>query len=154
MNQNNNKAVFEEFDAKGYRVGLVAAQFNRSICDSMLDEALSLLSKYGVEEKDTTVHKVAGSVEIPTVLQKMAQSDKFDALVAIGVIIRGDTAHFDYVANIVSDGILRVQLDNTIPIGFGVLTLENEDQAENRLHVGKEAAEAALQSAKILKQYE
>lgn len=151
MANNKDTATFEVFNASAYKVGIVVAQFNKTLCDAMLEEAHKECARYGVLEKNIKIYKVAGSVEIPVILQKLAATKKYDCLIAIGVIIRGETAHFEYVANMVTDGILRVQLDNAIPIGLGVLTVLNVVQAKARLDVGKGAVEAALQSAKTLK---
>lgn len=148
MSQNNNKAEFEIFDASSYKVGIVVAQFNKSICEAMLEEAQKECDRYNIKNVD--IFRVAGSVEIPVILQGLAKSEKYDCLVAIGVIIRGDTAHFDYVAKMATEGVLQIQLEHTIPVGLGILTLENVSQAEERIIVGKDATEAAIQSAKIL----
>lgn len=152
MQHNVETGDFKIFNASEYRVGIVLAQFNRDVCDAMMDSALETLAQYGVNQENITMKKVAGAVEVPVVLAKMAASGQYDALVAIGVIIRGSTPHFEYVANMVTDGVLRVQLDYIIPVGFGVLTTENKEQAEERIHVGGQATEAALHTAKVLKE--
>ncbi|MSU75033.1 MAG: 6,7-dimethyl-8-ribityllumazine synthase [Candidatus Magasanikbacteria bacterium] len=150
--QQSTKADFKIFDAKKYRVGIVVAQFNRDITEELLKSAGNKLSEYGVLVNKISVHRVAGSVEIPVVLKALAETKKFDCLVAIGVVIRGDTPHFDYVCKMVSDGVLRVMMDYGLPVGFGVVTTENAEQAMARLHVGGEASEAALQTARIVKE--
>lgn len=142
---------FKKFNARKYRVGLVVAQFNRDITDALLDGAIKMIRAYKIPDKNIVVKKVAGSIEIPLILQMLAKQKKFDCLVAIGAIIRGETPHFDYVAKIVSEGILEVMLDYDIPVGFGVLTLSSIAQAKARFGSGASAAEAALQSAKLLK---
>lgn len=151
MQGNEVKPVFQPFDASSYRVGIVVAQFNGKITESLLASAKEKLAEYHVPRKNIIVHRVAGSIEIPVVLQSFAKNGNIDCLVALGTIIRGDTPHFDYVAKIVSEGVLRVMLDHSVPIGFGILTLENEQQAKSRLSFGGSAAEAALQSAYIIK---
>lgn len=152
MAQEVPKAEFEKFDAANYKVGIVASQFNREITGKLVKEALNLLRQYFVPETSVTVKKVSGSIEIPVVLQALAKTKRYDCLVALGAIIRGETAHFDYVAKIAAEGVLRIMLDYGIPVGFGVLTVDNLGQAEKRIHVGAEAAEAALQSAKLIKE--
>lgn len=151
MQGENVRPVFQPFDASTYRVGIVVAQFNGKITELMLESAQTKLTEYHVPQKNITIHRVAGSIEIPLILQTLAKNGKVDCLIALGTIIRGETVHFDYVAKIVSEGILRVMLDHSIPVGFGILTLENEAQAESRLGFGGHAAEAALQSAYLLK---
>lgn len=151
MQNENLRPTFQPFDASSYRVGIVVAQFNGTITEALLASAMQKLAEYRVANKNIIVRRVAGCVEIPLILQKLAHGGNTDCLVAFGAIIRGETPHFDYVAKIVSEGILRVMLDHSIPVGFGVLTLENEAQAEGRFGSGAGAVEAALQSAYILK---
>ena len=146
------KAEFTVFDAKKYRVGIVAAQFNKDVTDELLKSAEENLREYGVPVNKISVHRVAGSVEIPVVLKALAETKKYDCLVALGAVIRGDTPHFDYVCKMVSEGVLRVMMDYGLPVGFGVLTTENKDQALARLQVGGEAAKAAVQTAKAVKE--
>jgi 6,7-dimethyl-8-ribityllumazine synthase len=149
--QNAEKGEFGVFDASSYKVGIVSAQFNKDIADALLKSALAKCEEYKILKENITVYKVPGSVEIPVILEKMAESKKYDCLVALGTIIRGGTPHFDYVAKIVSEGVLRVMLDHCTPVGFGVLTCDNKDQALARPEAGAGAMEAGLQSAKILK---
>src|SRR3989344_6822500 len=137
--QEVKKANFEKFDASGYKVGIVVAQFNRDVTEELLKSALDMLESYRVGKKNIKVLSVAGSIEIPVVLKHLAASKNYDCLLAIGAIIRGETPHFDYVAKIVSEGITRVMLDYGIPIGFAVLTTENHEQASSRGSVGGEA---------------
>jgi 6,7-dimethyl-8-ribityllumazine synthase len=148
MSQNLPKAEFKVFNAESYKVGIVVAVFNPDIGESILASALEKCRLYSIPESNITVHKVAGSVEIPVVLQALAETKSYDCLVALGTIIRGETPHFDYVAKIVSEGVLRVMLDYHIPIGFGVLTCENKDQALARVLSGGGALETALQTRK------
>ncbi len=145
------KANFKSFDAKKYRVGIVVAQFNRDVTEGLLKSVEKKLAEYRVPKKNITICPVAGSVEMPVVLKAFAETGKYDCLVALGAVIRGDTAHFDYVCKIVSEGILRVMMDYGVPVGFGVLTMENKEQALVRFHVGGEAVEAALQTARTIK---
>lgn len=139
----------QTFNASKFRIGIVQATFNSDITDKILEHALDTLNMYEVKTKNIIVHKVPGSVEIPVVLQSMAQSKKYDALIAVGAVIKGKTDHYHFVAKFVTEGVLRVSLDNTMPIGFAVLTTQNKKLAQERVTIGSEAVEAALQVAKI-----
>ena len=150
MTQEAKNKIFEKFDASGWAVGIVVAGFNLDITEKILESAKECLADYKITLENTTIEFVAGCVEIPLILKKMAESGKYKALVALGAIIRGDTAHFDFVAKAVTEGVMRVQLDASIPVGFGVLTIENKEQAQMRIRSGYGATEAALQSAKII----
>ncbi len=150
MTQDATKGEFEVFDAKEYKIGIVVALFNRDIGDALLSSAFEMCKQYGILDSNITVHKVAGSVEIPAVLQALAETKQYNCLVALGTIIKGETPHFDYVAKIVSEGVLRVMLDNKIPIGFGVLTCNNKEQALARVLSGGGALETALQTARTI----
>lgn len=151
--QHATLGTVEKFDAAKYRVGIVVAQFNSGITAQLLDSAQKMLAAYGVLEKNITVASVAGSIEIPVVLQAMAKTKKYTCLVVLGAVIRGETTHYDYVCKIVSEGTLRVMLDYTIPVGFGILTIENNEQAQARVASGGGAVEAALQAAKTIKSF-
>jgi 6,7-dimethyl-8-ribityllumazine synthase len=140
---------FKKFDASSYKVGIVVAQFNSEITDQLLDNAIEVLGQYKISKENLNIIRVAGCVEIPLVLKKLAESENYNCLIALGAVIRGETSHFDYVAKIVSEGMLRVSLDHGIPIGFGILTTDNQKQAQERVDAGGGAAEAALQSVNI-----
>ncbi len=152
MSQGVQQGQFEIFDASSYRVGIVAAQFNQDICDVLLASAISKCEAYGISKENIIIKKVPGSVEIPVILKALAETKRFDCLISIGCIIRGETPHFDYVAKIVSEGVLRVMMDYGIPVGFGVLTCEDKPQALARINTGGGAVEAAIQSANIVKE--
>lgn len=145
--QKTTKQNFRPFHAAHFRVGIVVAEFNRPITHALLESAKKTLREYGVKTNNIQVIHVAGSVEIPVVAQAMAMTAQFDCLIAIGAIIRGETDHYDFVAKMVTEGILRVMLDYHLPIGFGVLTTNDLAQAKARAHVGSDAAIAALHSA-------
>ena len=143
--------MLQPFNASKYRVGIVVAQFNADITEKLLASALKAAKQFKMPVKNITVHRVAGSVEIPVVLKAMAETEKFDALVALGAIIRGETDHYDYVAKIVTDGVLEVMIDDQpIPVGFGVLTCNNVAQARSRVGSGAGALSAALHTARII----
>jgi len=131
------------------RVGIVCSRFNEFVVNALLDGAKRGLAARGVREKNIETHWVPGAFEIPVMARLMAVSQKFDALVALGAVIRGETAHFEYVAGPCAEGIMQVQLETLIPIGFGVLTVENVEQAAARsrpddTNKGYEAAQVAL----------
>lgn len=151
MQDNVQKGNLKVFDASSYRVGIVVAQFNSDITDPMLDSAIAAAGEYGLGPDSLTTEKVPGSIELPVALQALAQTKRYDCLVAIGSVIRGETVHFDYVNKIASEGILQVSLKYNIPIGFGVVMCENKEQAQARIASGGQALVAALQTAKLLK---
>jgi len=131
------------------RVGIVCSRFNEFVVNALLDGAKRGLAARGVREKNIETHWVPGAFEIPVMARLMAVSQKFDALVALGAVIRGETAHFEYVAGPCAEGIMQVQLETLIPIGFGVLTVETVEQAAARsrpddTNKGYEAAQVAL----------
>ena len=147
--------IFEvepKLDGKGLRVGIVMSRFNIDICEGLLSACTEELRKHGVRPDDMLLVSVSGALEIPLALQKLAQSARYDALVALGAVIRGETYHFEIVSNESAAGITRVQLDHGIPVGNGVLTTDDEDQALARMSSkGAEAARAALEMASLLK---
>lgn len=134
-------------DGRGIKVAIVVARFNHEITESLLESAMSKLYGCKVEEKDISVIHVPGCAEIPYTLQKMALTKKYDCLVALGCIIKGETPHFDYVCKMVQEGVLRVSLDHSKPVGFGIITANNPAQADARKHFGADAAAAALELA-------
>ena len=148
--QKANRADFAPFDASDWKIGIVVAQFNRDITEKLYESAVERAADYGIERENITTIKVAGAVEIPLTLQALAKRGEYRALLAVGCVINGATPHFDYVCKFVTEGILRVQLDNDTPVGFGVLTCNDEAQAEERAHLGGEHLDAALQVAKAL----
>jgi 6,7-dimethyl-8-ribityllumazine synthase len=133
------------------RVGIVVSRFNRPIGEALLQSALKSLADAGVEEGSISVASVPGALEAPLALQRMAQTGDYDALVALGAVIRGETYHFEIVANESAAGIASVQLEFGIPIGNGILTTETEEQARDRASAkGGEAALAAVEMASLM----
>lgn len=124
---------------------IVLTRWNREITDELLKSALLALKKCKLNEKNIRIARVAGAVELPFALHKIARLEKPDLMVALGCVIRGETPHFDYVCKMAQEGILKVMLEDNIPVGFGVLSVNNLKQAKRRLHVGGEAALAALE---------
>ena len=139
----------ENLSGKGLRIGVVQARFNASIGDRMREGCLAELARLGVGEDDIEIVSVPGALEIPLALRLLAQSDEFDALVAIGCVIRGETYHFELVCNESAAGITRVQLDTLLPVANAILTVENEAQAEARIVKGAEAARVAVEMANL-----
>jgi len=136
----------------GLRVCVVMSRFNQQVGEGLLSGCCDELRRLGVASENVTLATVPGALELPLVLQTMAQSGRFDALVALGAVIRGETYHFEIVSNESARGITDVQLATGIPIANAVLTTENDDQAEVRmLQKGTEAAQAAIEMANLLK---
>ncbi|WP_107874795.1 6,7-dimethyl-8-ribityllumazine synthase [Pseudoduganella sp. UC29_71] len=134
----------------GLRVGIVQARFNEDVCHGLLSACLAELKHLGVADEDVLHVTVPGALEIPFVLQKLAESQQFDALIALGAIIRGETYHFELVSNESGAGITRIGLDFGIPIANAVLTTENDEQAEVRMAVkGADAARVAVEMANL-----
>lgn len=139
------------YNGAGLRIGIVMSRFNRDICDALLSACQTELTRLDVS--DVLLVSVPGALEHPLALQKMAQSEKFDALIAIGAVVRGDTYHFEIVANESSRGILDVQLQTGVPIANAILTVDTEEQAHHRMHdKGRDAAQVAVEMANLLKQ--
>lgn len=142
-------------DGSGRRFAVVASRFNREVCDALVAGAVACLREHGVGEDDLTVVRVPGAWELPLALDAAAASGRFDALVAIGAVVRGETAHFDFLAAEASAGIARVAERHRLPVGFGLLTCDTLEQAAARAggpagDKGREAAEAALEMAALL----
>jgi 6,7-dimethyl-8-ribityllumazine synthase len=132
------------------RVGIVLSRFNAAIGDGLLVGALRALHEAGVAEDDILVVTVPGALESPLALQRLAQSGDYDALVVLGAVIRGETYHFEIVANESASGVSSVALEFGIPIGNGILTCETDAQAATRMdQKGFEAAQAALELANL-----
>ena len=137
------------FDASRLKVGIVVSRFNEEVTSKLLESTLAILREYKVKEKNIKVVSVSGSVETPLALQRMAKSKKHDCLVALGAVIKGKTDHYTYVCKMVQEGVLRVMLDYSTPVGFGVLTTDTEEQALARVDFGAHAAAAALELAHL-----
>lgn len=127
------------------------SRFNERLTLRLLQAARKELRACGIPDAHITVIEVPGAVEIPWALQMLAEEGRYDFLVALGAVIRGETAHFDYVLKIATEGILRVMLDYQVPVGFGVLTLFNISQAEQRITIAQDAVRAGLELALLKK---
>ncbi|MCX7272703.1 MAG: 6,7-dimethyl-8-ribityllumazine synthase [Burkholderiales bacterium] len=137
-------------DGEGLRIGVVQARFNEPVCTALREACIELLLRLGVAEEDIFLCSVPGALEIPLALQKLAQSGEFDALVALGAVIRGETYHFEVVSNESAAGVLRVSLDFSIPVANAILTTEDDDQAMARAsEKGADAARVAVEMANL-----
>jgi 6,7-dimethyl-8-ribityllumazine synthase len=147
------KEIEKNLNGAGLRIGIVQSRFNPAICEGLLAACRAQLIQQGVNDTDITLASVPGALEIPLVLQRMAQSGKFDALIALGAVIRGDTYHFEIVANESAHGVNEVQLHNNLPIANAILTTNTDAQAEERMITkGSEAALVAIEIANLLKE--
>ena len=139
------------------KVGIVASRFNEIIVNKLLAGAVDGLVRHGVEEENITAAWVPGAFEIPVAAARMAKSQKYDAVICVGAVIRGDTTHYDYVCNEVSKGIAQVSLSTGVPIMFGVITTENIEQAIARAgsksgNKGYDCALSAIETVNLLKE--
>ena len=139
-----------DLDGDGLRIGVVQARFNDAVCVALREACLAELLELSVAEEDVFVCTVPGALELPLALRKLAQTGEFDALVALGAVIRGETYHFEVVSNESAAGITRVGLDFSIPIANAVLTTENDEQAQVRAaEKGADAARVAVEMANL-----
>jgi 6,7-dimethyl-8-ribityllumazine synthase len=139
----------------GAKIGIVAARFNADIVDELLAGCLRRLAELGITVDRVQTFRVPGAFELPTAAQAMARTARFAAIVCLGAVVRGDTPHFEYVAGECARGIMRVSLDEALPVIFGVLTTNTQQQALDRIggaqgHAGERAAEAAIEMAALL----
>lgn len=150
---NAKKGEVKKMNGSKLKIGIVVSQFNSNITDPMLNSVLKTLIENKVKKGNIRIVWVPGSFEIPLACQRLAKTKKYDALVAIGCVIKGETDHYYYICNEASRGVMNVMLKYNIPIGFGVLTTQNLEQAQIRSggkgNKGREAAEAALAMIKI-----
>ena len=142
---------------EGMRVGIIASRFNEIIVNKLLGGAVDGLVRHGVDEKNITAAWVPGAFEIPVVADKMAKSGKYDAVICVGAVIRGDTTHYDYVCNEVSKGVAQAGMNSGVPVLFGVITTENIEQAIARAgskagNKGYDCALAAVEMVNLMKQ--
>ncbi len=150
------KIIEGKLDARGIKIGIIVSRFNNFITEKLLHGALEGLKSHGGEENDVTVIRVPGAFEIPLLADRMAASGKYDALVCLGAVIRGDTPHFEYVSDAVTRGIGETISRHRIPIGFGVLTTNNVEQAMERsgsrdANKGYEAALTAVEMVNVVR---
>jgi 6,7-dimethyl-8-ribityllumazine synthase len=146
------KAHAPALDGAGLRVGIVRARFNEDIGLAELEACHGRLLELGVHEADIAVLTVPGALEVPFALQRLAATGNFDALVALGAVVRGETYHFEVVSNESAAGITQVQLDSGVPIANGILTTDSDAQAQARAAVkGRDCAEVAVEMAGLVR---
>ncbi|HEX7888316.1 MAG TPA: 6,7-dimethyl-8-ribityllumazine synthase [Ramlibacter sp.] len=150
-----NKGTADRLDGKELVIGIVQARFNQEITNALAKACWEELLAHGVQEKHIDHVQVPGALEVPVALQAMAEKGGYDALVALGCVIRGETYHFELVANESAAGVTRVSLDYQLPIANAILTTENEAQAVARQdEKGRDAAKAAIEMANLLESLE
>ena len=143
-----------KLDGTDLRIGIVVARFNEYAGRGEFESCLDELKKLGVLEEDVTKVSVPGALEIPFALQKLAQTDEYDALIALGAVIRGETYHFELVSNESGAGISRIALAYDTPVANGVLTTENDEQCEERIDMkGRDCARCAVEMANLAKEF-
>ena len=146
------KEIEKDLNGAGMRIGIVQSRFNNVVCEGLLASCRAQLAKQGVNDEGITLVSVPGALEIPLVLQNMAHSEKFDALIALGAVIRGNTYHFEIVANESARGVGEVQLHSGVPVANAILTTETDEQAEERMNIkGAEAALVAIEMVNLLR---
>jgi 6,7-dimethyl-8-ribityllumazine synthase len=139
-------------EGAGLRIAVVRSRFNEEIGRAALDACLARLAERGVRESDLTVVSVAGALEAPLAVQKLAGTGRYDALIALGAVIRGETYHFEVVANESAAGLTQVQLDTGLPVANGILTTDTEEQALARAATkGRDCADVAVEMANLLR---
>ena len=149
------KELSGDLNGQGLRVAVVVARFNELVTRPLLNAAIGTLTRYGVDDDDINVVWVPGAFELPVVAKSLAKTSRFDAIVCLGAVIRGETGHYDMVAGNAARGISQVGVDTGVPTIFGVLTTENMDQALNRAggkagNMGANAAVAAIETARLV----
>jgi 6,7-dimethyl-8-ribityllumazine synthase len=147
-----NKNLDGDLIVRGTRFGIVLARFNSFIGERLLEGALDTLVRHGAERAQIEVARVPGAFEMPLALKHMAASKKYDALIALGCVIRGETPHFEFVAGEAASGLQLAALETGVPVSFGVLTVENRGQAEARIERGADAVRSALEMADLFGQ--
>jgi len=149
--------VYEgKLDAKGLKVALIVSRFNSFICDRLVEGAMDALIRHGADDKNVHTVRVPGAFEIPIAAKKVAQTNRYDAIICLGCVIRGATPHFEYVSAEVSKGVASVSLESGIPVSFGVLTTDTIEQAIERAgtkagNKGFDAAVGAIEMANLFK---
>ncbi len=149
------KVISGNLNGKGQKHAVVVSRFNELLTSKLLDGAIDCLSRHGVAEKDIAVYWVPGSFEIPYAAQKLAQTKKFDAVICLGALIRGDTPHFDYIASETTKGIAKLALDTGRPVIYGLVTADSLDQAIERAgtKAGNKGWDAALSAIEMVDLY-
>ncbi len=154
-----SKIIEGELTARGARIALAVSRFNSFITESLLEGALDALRRHGAVEADLQVVRVPGAFEMPLVVQRLAASGRYDAVIALGAVIRGGTPHFEYVAGECTKGIAQASMQTGVPVAFGILTTDTIEQAIERAgtkagNKGAEAALSAIEMVNLLRQIE
>lgn len=149
------RIIEAQMNAQGVKFAIVATRFNDFIVDRLVGGAVDYIARHGGSTDDITIVRIPGAFEMPVVCQKLAKSGKYDGIIALGAVIRGATAHFDYVAGEATKGIAHVSLETGVPIGFGLLTTDNIEQAVERAgskagNKGAESAAAVLETVRVM----
>ena len=146
-----------KLQAKGLKIGLVLSRFNQFISERLLEGALDALYKLGAEDGDISIFKVPGSFEIPVVAKKMARTKKVDGIICLGVLIRGDTPHFDFLGAEVTKGLAQIAMEEGMPVAFGILTVDTIEQGIERAgtkagNKGYDAAFSLVETLSLIKE--
>lgn len=149
-----NSNQFQSIDGSGLRIAIVGSRFNQELCDALVADAIAALHASGVQEEHIHSVRVPGSFELPVAASRLAHTKEYDAIICLGVLIKGDTKHDQYIANAVAQGLITISIQTGIPIAFGVLTTETREQAEIRAlgskKKGWEAAMSAIETVRSL----
>ncbi|MBU1003623.1 MAG: 6,7-dimethyl-8-ribityllumazine synthase [Proteobacteria bacterium] len=153
----NLKTIEGKFEAQGLTVAIVASRFNDFIVDKLIGGAVDYLVRNGAAKENMTLVRIPGAFEMPLVAKKLAASGKYDTVICLGAVIRGATPHFDFVSSEATKGIAQAMMDTGVPIGFGLLTTDNIEQAIERAgskagNKGVDAAAAALEMVRVMEQ--
>ena len=149
------KIVEGKLIGHGYKPAIVASRFNSAIVDRLIDGAIDSFIRHGIEEEDISVYKVPGAFEIPLMIAQLLKKCSFDGIVTLGAIVRGETPHFDYIANETSKGIAQLAITSDIPITLGVLTTDTMEQAADRAggKMGNKGAQSAVALIEMMNLY-
>ncbi len=155
----NIRLIEGDLQARDYRFAVLASRFNEFVVDALVKGAVDALRRHGASDKQIEIVRVPGAYDMPLVARKLAQSRRYDAIVAVGAVIRGQTAHFDYVAGECASGLARVSAETGVPVAFGVLTTDTAEQAMDRSggkagNKGAEAAAGAIELISLLRRVE
>jgi 6,7-dimethyl-8-ribityllumazine synthase len=146
-----------KLQAKGLKIGIILSRFNQFISERLLEGALDALYKMDAEEKDISIYKVPGSFEVPLVAKKLAKAKELDGIICLGVLIRGDTPHFDFLSAEVTKGLAQISMDDGLPVSFGILTVETIEQGIERAgtkagNKGYDAAFSLIETVNLIKE--
>ena len=155
----NIRVIEGDLQARDFRFAVLASRFNEFVVDALVKGAVDALRRHGASDKQVEIVRVPGAYDMPLVARKLAQSRRYDAIIAVGAVIRGQTAHFDYVAGECASGLARVSAETGVPVAFGVLTTETAEQAMDRAggkagNKGAEAAGSAIELVSLLRRLE